>query len=48
MIVVDELAGHVPERYADLPGIAGIACTPVAAGGRWLGVIFAERNGERR
>ncbi len=47
VIVVDELAGHVPERYADLPGIAGIACTPVAAGGRWLGVIFAERNGEQ-
>ncbi len=45
VIVVDALAGHVPERYADLPGIAGISCTPVAAGGRWLGVIFAERHG---
>jgi signal transduction histidine kinase len=45
VIVVDQLAGHVPERYAELPGIASVSCTPVAAGDRWLGVIFAERNG---
>jgi signal transduction histidine kinase len=45
VIVVDELAGHVPDRYAGLPGVAGISCTPVAAAGHWLGVIFAERNG---
>ncbi|MGH2987081.1 MAG: GAF domain-containing sensor histidine kinase [Solirubrobacterales bacterium] len=46
VIVVDELAGEVPDRYAELPGVAGISCTPVAAAGHWLGVIFAERNGE--
>jgi signal transduction histidine kinase len=46
VVVADELAGEVPDRYADLPGVAGISCTPVAAAGRWLGVIFAERNGE--
>jgi signal transduction histidine kinase len=46
VIVVDELAAEVPDRYAELPGVAGISCTPVAAAGRWLGVIFAERNGE--
>jgi len=45
VVVVDQLAGNVPERYADLPTLAGISCTPVAAGGRWLGVLFADRNG---
>jgi signal transduction histidine kinase len=45
VIVVDGLAGQVPERYADLPGVAGISCTPVAAAGVWLGVIFADRDG---
>jgi signal transduction histidine kinase len=46
VVVADRLEGQVPERYADLPGVVGISCTPVAAGGRWLGVIFAEANGE--
>jgi signal transduction histidine kinase len=46
VIVVSELAGHVPDRYAEVPTVNGISCTPVAAAGRWLGVIFAERNGE--
>jgi signal transduction histidine kinase len=46
VIVVDELTGQVPDRYAELPGVAGISCTPVAAAGHWFGVIFAERNGE--
>jgi signal transduction histidine kinase len=35
----------VPERYAGLPGITTLTCTPVSAGGRWLGVIFADRGG---
>ncbi|MGH2953309.1 MAG: GAF domain-containing sensor histidine kinase [Solirubrobacterales bacterium] len=46
VIVVDELPGHVPDRYARLPSVSGISCTPVAAGGRWLGVIFADRGGK--
>ena len=46
VVVVDELSGAVPDRYAELPGMAGISCTPVAAAGHWLGVIFADRNGE--
>ena len=45
VVVVDRLAGNVPDRYAELPTLAGVSCTPVAAGGRWLGVIFADRNG---
>jgi signal transduction histidine kinase len=39
------LAEWVPERYSDLPGIETLTCTPVSAGGRWLGVIFADRGG---
>jgi signal transduction histidine kinase len=42
-----DLAGHVPARYAELPGITTMTCTPVSAGGRWLGVIFADRGGPR-
>ncbi len=45
VIVVDSLTGQVPDRYAELPGVAGISCTPVAAAGIWLGVIFADRDG---
>jgi signal transduction histidine kinase len=40
------LATDVPARYANLPGVVKLTCTPVAAAGRWLGVIFADRDGE--
>ena len=46
VIVIDSLPGHVPDRYSGIPTVTGISCTPVAAAGRWLGVIFADRNGE--
>ena len=42
-----DLAEWVPKRYAALPGIETLTCTPVSAGGRWLGVIFADRGGTR-
>ena len=42
-----DLAGQVPARYAELPGITTMTCTPVSAGGRWLGVVFADRGGPR-
>ena len=35
----------VPARYAHFGGIETLTCTPVSAGGRWLGVIFADRGG---
>jgi signal transduction histidine kinase len=41
----EDLASQVPARYARFAGITTITCTPVAAGGRWLGVIFADRGG---
>jgi signal transduction histidine kinase len=45
--VSGDLSRWVPERYSDLPGIETLTCTPVSAGGRWLGVIFADRGGGR-
>jgi nitrate/nitrite-specific signal transduction histidine kinase len=43
--VSGDLSRWVPERYAHFPGIETLTCTPVSAGGRWLGVIFADRGG---
>jgi len=45
--VTEDLAPWIPERYAHFPGIVTLTCTPVSAGGRWLGVIFADRGGGR-
>lgn len=40
-----DLGPWVPERYASFEGVTTLTCTPVAAGGQWLGVIFADRGG---
>jgi signal transduction histidine kinase len=40
-----DLAEHVPARYAELPESAYLTCTPISAARRWLGVIFADREG---
>src|SRR6185312_17428420 len=37
---------HVPARYAELPESAYLTCTPISAARRWLGVIFADREGD--
>ncbi|MGI8511987.1 MAG: GAF domain-containing sensor histidine kinase [Solirubrobacteraceae bacterium] len=42
----DEIAPQVPPRYAGFANGTTMTCTPVAAGGRWLGVILADRGGE--
>jgi signal transduction histidine kinase len=44
--VSERLEDWVPARYADFAGLTTLTCTPVAAGGRALGVIFADRGGE--
>ena len=44
--VSEELERWVPARYADFAQLNTLTCTPVSAGGRWLGVIFADRGGE--
>ena len=41
-----DMTAQLPARYAGFAGITTIACGPVAAGGRWLGVIFADAGGE--
>jgi signal transduction histidine kinase len=46
VVETTDLASDVPARYRNLPGITKLTCTPVAAAGRWLGVIFADRDGE--
>jgi signal transduction histidine kinase len=43
----EALETELPRRYARFAGITTITCTPVSAGGRWLGVIFADRGGGR-
>ena len=43
----EELDREIPARYASLPGLTSFTCTPVSAGGRWLGVVFADRGGGR-
>jgi signal transduction histidine kinase len=40
------LDGQVPARYARLADTEAITCTPISAARRWLGVIFADREGE--
>jgi signal transduction histidine kinase len=45
--VTGNLERWVPERYARLGGVETLTCVPVSAGGRWLGVIFADRGGTR-
>jgi signal transduction histidine kinase len=45
--VSEGLEREVPARYARFAGVTTLTCTPVSAGGRWLGVIFADRGGGR-
>jgi signal transduction histidine kinase len=46
VVETTDLARDVPARYSNVPGVIKLTCTPVAAAGRWLGVIFADRDGE--
>ena len=43
--VSENLEQHVPPRYARFAGINTIVCAPIAAGGHWFGVVFADRGG---
>jgi nitrate/nitrite-specific signal transduction histidine kinase len=43
--VTGQLERWVPARYARFGGVETLTCTPVSAGGRWLGVVFADRGG---
>lgn len=43
--VSQNLEFELPARYAGLAGISTITCAPVAAGGKWFGVIVADQGG---
>jgi signal transduction histidine kinase len=43
--VSEDIDRAVPPGYARLLGLTTLTCTPLAAGGRWLGVILADRGG---
>ncbi len=43
----ENLEREVPPRYARVLGTTTLTCTPVSAGGSWLGVVFADRGGGR-
>jgi signal transduction histidine kinase len=45
VIVFHDFADQVPERVRSVVETSSIACVPVATGGRWLGVIFADQGG---
>jgi signal transduction histidine kinase len=45
-VVVFTDFSQVPERFRGTVDTRAVACVPVATGGRWLGVIFADRDGE--
>ena len=46
VVVITDLDEQVPERFRGVVDTPAIVCVPVATGGRWLGVIFADRDGE--
>ena len=45
VVVSGNLERELPSRYSEFAGITGLLCAPVAAGGRWLGVILADAGG---
>lgn len=45
VIVTSALAAAIPERHRGLPGVEMLACVPIAAGDRQLGVMLCDRGG---
>src|SRR3954453_18017013 len=43
----DDLERELPARYKGALEVTTLTCTPLAAGHRWFGVIFADRGGGR-
>jgi signal transduction histidine kinase len=40
---VDDLSAQLPARYVELLGLEHVVCAPMAAAGRWVGVILCDR-----
>jgi len=47
VVASERIEDEVTPAYARLFGLTTLTCTPVAAAGRWLGVLFADRGGGR-
>lgn len=46
VVVSGSLRDQIPHRYAEMVPNTCIACTPIAAGSAWIGVLFTDRDGE--
>ncbi len=42
--VSDDISGEVPEEFRELVRGMNLVCTPLAAAGRWFGVILSDRS----
>jgi signal transduction histidine kinase len=47
VVASERIEDKVTPEYARLFGLTTLTCTPVAAAGQWLGVLFADRGGGR-
>lgn len=45
VVVSSDLAGSIHSRHRRLPAVKTLACVPIAAGDRWLGVMFCDKGG---
>lgn len=45
VIASEHLEEEVPPRYARFAGITTLCCGPIAAGGRWHGILLADKGG---
>lgn len=46
VVTTEHIERELPTVYARFLPITQLACTPVSAGGRWFGVVLADRAGE--
>lgn len=45
VVVSSDLAAAIHSRHRRLPAVETLACVPIAAGDRWLGVMFCDKGG---
>lgn len=45
VVVTSDLAGAIHQRHRQIPGVETIACVPIAAGERRLGVMLCDKGG---
>jgi signal transduction histidine kinase len=47
VVEADDLEDQLTPQYARMFGLTTLTCTPLSAGRRWFGVLFADRGGGR-